>query len=225
MKDKQTPQLIVLGILIAVCVAFLVCKMTGGKKVTKAAASAKAQTQQKAAYDPGMAGDDNTAVAETDSSEPAVVAVQVASSTQMVRRDPFMPAIVATWKNTTYSPPPKPAMQIAQNNSLRFQEEVSPLPVLPFGSGPQQAVAQAMPVRQTPDEPEEKEFPRFDLTGVITGRTNVAIIRLGENRYIVKEGQLINGIYKVISVSQDGVQLSRDGRSVFLKLGGEGNAS
>lgn len=222
MKDKQTPQLIVLGILVAVCVAFFVCKMTGGNKVSKPTASAKAQTQQKTASSPGMAGDDNTAAMETDSSEPAVVAVQAASSVPVARRDPFMPAMNTEWKNIPYSPPPKPAMQIAQNNSMRFQEEFAPLPIMPFGAGPQQqTVAQAMP----PEKPVEEMFPGFNLTGVITGRTNVAILRLGENRYIVKEGQLINEIYKVISVSQDGVRLSRDGCSVFLKLGGEGNAS
>ena len=94
-------------------------------------------------------------------------------------------------------------------------------PIPPIGPGPSNTQTQAA----GPPKPVEEPFPPFVLTGIITGRTNVAIIRLGEGRYIVREGQLISGTYEVVSVSQEGVLLSRDGRSVFLKLGGQGNAS
>ena len=72
----------------------------------------------------------------------------------------------------------------------------------------------------------QDETPDFALTGVIRGEKNVAIIRSGEGgRYIVRQGQLIGGRYKVESVSDDGATLVYKNRRIYVKLGGVKNAS
>ncbi|MEN6372068.1 MAG: hypothetical protein ABFD64_08650 [Armatimonadota bacterium] len=214
MKDKQTPQVIVLGILVVICVAFVVVKVTGGKGHSKPA-PAGTQTAQKTASTTGKT-DDN--------SEEAAPAIQLASLPSAARRDPFAPAMDTVVKNVPYIPPTKHPVKTARINIHPANIPVLPMPVLPVGAGPRNT-AQAVPASSVGNGPAVEEFPAFVLTGVITGRTNVAIIRLEDSRYIVKEGQLINGKYMVVSVSPDGVRLNHGGRSVFLKLGGEGNAS
>lgn len=224
MKDKQTPQIIVMGILVAVCVAFVVVKVTGGKGHAKPT-SAQTQAQQKTPSTPSKTTGGGSADTDSGRLDSTVVAVQVASSALTARRDPFAPTMDVVGKDIRYVPPPSTSIRTAQVNAQSGSNmPVPPYPVLPFGAGPQNP-AQAVSTGSLRDEPVVEEFPSFVLTGVITGRTNVAIIRLGDSRYIVKEGQLINGKYKVVSVSPDGVQLNRDGRKVFLELGGEGNAS
>ena len=64
------------------------------------------------------------------------------------------------------------------------------------------------------------------ITGVIRGAQNVAIIRSGDKgHYIVKQGQLIDGRYRVLSVTNDGAVLAYKDRRIHLKLGGAKNAS
>lgn len=134
------------------------------------------------------------------------------------KRDPFAPAMNIS---TGESAPPPSRVALAPAEMLPpLLADIFPLPPLGAGAG-----GQSYEAREAIQQPAEQPFPTFVLTGVITGRTNVAILRLGESRYIVKEGQLIDGTYKVVTVSQDGVLLAHDDHSVFLKLGGDGNAS
>ncbi|MEN6520129.1 MAG: hypothetical protein ABFD46_03125 [Armatimonadota bacterium] len=218
MKDKQTSQVIVFGILVAVCVAFVVMKVASSSKPV----SAKTQTKQKAAAATGKTSNNGESTAALDDS--SVIDIHVASSSPAARRDPFAPTMDTVGKDIQYIPPIRKLTQMPGMNTHPINTPVMPLPVLPVGAGPQNA-AQAVPTGRVVNAPEAEAFPAFVLTGVITGRTNVAIIRLEDSRYIAKEGQLINGKYKVVSVSSEGVRLDHGGRSVFLKLGGEGNAN
>lgn len=220
MKDKkQVPQMVILGVLVALCAGYVVMKITGAKSAPTAA-----QTQTAAAPQAGQpigrgpdaepSPDVESPAAESGAGNATVEVVPAEAAVQAGKRDPFSPAI-SNATAVAAAPPPQsvqPSVRISRADPLPFYvPPISPMPVeAPGGAGMENA---------------DPALPSFQLTGIITGRTNVAIIRLGEARHIVKEGQLINGMYKVVKVSQDGVQLTHDGRSVFLKLGGEGNAS
>jgi hypothetical protein len=72
----------------------------------------------------------------------------------------------------------------------------------------------------------QTEDPDFVLTGVIRGWENVAIIRVGDSeRHVVKQGQFIDGHYRVLAVTSDGAVLACGSRRIRLKLGGVRNAS
>jgi hypothetical protein len=208
MKDrKNLPQMILLGVLVAVCAGFVVTKVTG-KKTAPPAQSVQAPAREARQLQPN---DGTSSAPETSPPGPTVTAVQAVVPPAPATRDPFSPAMDVSTRLAA-GPPRGIGGQVPP-----FIPPIGPIP--PIGTGPTSTQAAG------PSKPVEEPFPPFVLTGIITGRTNVAIIRLGEGRYVVREGQLISGTYEVVSVSQEGVLLSRDGRSVFLKLGGQGNAS
>ena len=57
------------------------------------------------------------------------------------------------------------------------------------------------------------------LSGVIRGDPSLAIIRRGENRYLVQEGNTIESGYQVVQISPDRVVLKRRGAKRVLRIG------
>ncbi len=57
------------------------------------------------------------------------------------------------------------------------------------------------------------------LSGVIRGDPSLAIIRRGENRYLVQEGNTIESGYQVVEISPDRVVLQRRGAKRVLRIG------
>jgi len=209
MKDKkQLLQLIVLGVLVAVFAGYGVMKLVGGKSSPPPAPTAKQTAAAPEGSGPTV-GTEPT-VPNADTQDPIIAAAQTEISTQ-AGHDPFSPAL----ESSTIVP-----TRIARGSGGKppasFFGGLGAVPPIGVGPGTGQIQGQAAV---------EEPFPAFNVTGIITGKTNVAIIRIGEGRYIVKEGQTINGSYKVASVSQDGVLMTHGARSVFLKLGGEANAN
>jgi hypothetical protein len=47
----------------------------------------------------------------------------------------------------------------------------------------------------------------------------MALLRQGENRYLVREGDTVGGKYQVIEISANSVVLQRGGRKQTLRLG------
>ncbi len=200
MQDKkQKIQIAVLAVLILACLAYGGMVFMGKKST---APPPQAQTEQST-----QPKTSETVPIPNKTVFSAAVA-ETPAQAQGNPRDPFMPMM-----QTMVTPAPSTSTRRFNNTP------VPPIGVtIPLGAGG----GDGSSANQTSVA---ESFPQFQLTGVITGQTNVAIIRLGESRYIVKEGQKIDGQYEVTSVSQEGVLLSRGGRSVFLKLGGDGNAN
>jgi len=56
------------------------------------------------------------------------------------------------------------------------------------------------------------------LSGVIQGDPMVALLRRGENRFLVRKGDMFEG-YEVLDISSNSVMLQRGGRTTKLRLG------
>jgi hypothetical protein len=57
------------------------------------------------------------------------------------------------------------------------------------------------------------------LSGVIQGDPEVALLRRGDNRYLVREGDLVEGRYRVLEISSNTITLRRGGRRQSLRVG------
>jgi hypothetical protein len=208
LDKKQTPQLVVLGLLVLLCigyVSFTFVKPPATEPAPLVIKSAKADAHGKVAVE--------------------VQAQPVAGSTTfpdlsapIARRDPFT---VQTLGGDEAAKPSKPA--VLKPKALpappRLASGKVP-PLIPFGSFSPGSTPALSVVRSA-----ENQEPGFVLTGVICGLENVAIIRVNSERHVVKQGQFIGGRYRVLSVSQDGVVLACKDRRIHLKLGGVRNAS
>ena len=192
--QNQKVQLIILCCLIAVVAAVGVYRVigTGGKAGPREARQSQVRKDASASSEEVQA--------DTGPSIPVCG--------ELKARDPFVPQVG-----------PKGA------GSGTPCEESSPLPSF-AGSGTMPAI---LPMPSLTTEPIRvnnlspsggEQAPELRLTGVIEGDMDVAIIRGGENtRYIVREGQIIDGKYTVESISRAGVRLRYNNKSLVLRLG------
>lgn len=125
-------------------------------------------------------------------------------------RDPFMPLITPQVKKTTMA---DKQISSAERTPRPGGELLPPLGIQKVTEDENQDVVESS---------EEEVLPNFRLVGVIIGDKNMAVIR-GDNdaRYMVYEGQSIEGKYLVKYVSRSGVYLKYKDRTFELKLGGQ----
>jgi len=125
-------------------------------------------------------------------------------------RDPFQPQVSTKPESCSTQTRVGPTRALP----LIAREPRISLPMMPpFGGEP-------MNVRPMPLPEVEDPSKELKLTGVIEGDANLAVIRAGDARHIVREGQSINGKYVVKSISRTGVRLARNGKTYFLGLTG-----
>jgi hypothetical protein len=78
---------------------------------------------------------------------------------------------------------------------------------------------QSEPVLPPPPDASGYHSSNLQLTGVIIGNPSTAVLRVGEEHYVVREGDWLDSQLRVHEISQDGVTL-RDARSTYkLRLG------
>jgi hypothetical protein len=217
---RDMPKIIVVAVLGALFLGCVVYQMVG--KGASAAQPTPVPSKKVAkVWQPipaaGVTTDAN-AKAEPKAQAPKSEAkpVQVALALPANRRDPFAPCITPQEFQPPSTPTPMPRV-----NGLK------PLPNLGTGSLPPLVPpgANTLSISPTGTAIAADVTPKFVLTGVINGNTRVAIIRVDSERYIVREGQMINGKYFVRSVGRDGVLLTHGSQRIYLKLGGAANAS
>jgi len=211
MKDKRLPQIVIFAVLAAICLGYVVYRLVGTKSTQAAPPPAQVSTTPQ-----------QTPTVEPTPVTPSVEAIGPMSNAN--KRDPFAPAF------STTAPEPQtqvavvpPASRISShigpingplpvNNSL-FGTELEPISRGSEGTG----------TSQIPTQP---SFPDFRLTGILRGPTNVAIIRSGDReRHIVREGDYINGRFKVVAIGPTSVIIDSGKESRELKLGGDRNAT
>lgn len=57
------------------------------------------------------------------------------------------------------------------------------------------------------------------LSGVVQGEPQVAVLRRGENRYVVTEGDVFEESYRVVDISSNTITLQRGSRKQTLRVG------
>ncbi|MBP6962930.1 MAG: hypothetical protein KBC96_00840 [Armatimonadetes bacterium] len=202
--EEQKKQLIVLGCLIVFVLGYAVIRIVGS--------GTHAQTRQ---TEPAA----KTSDARTDAAKPpaAVVTEPVTVAADLgggvsAARDPFIPQI----GESAVAAPKMQSLNLSKMNA-------GTLPGL-NGLKPLDLSRQITVTRNGESSPLEQEpDPRqmFSLTGVIQGSINVAIIRGPDNaRYIVREGQVIDGRYRVVHVARNVVSMSYKNKPFLLPLGG-----
>lgn len=204
---KNKNQMIVLCCLVAVVLGLGVFKVMGNKPDTAAP-----EKQAVAVEDGTQVKTEESTQAKAQKAPEAVEAtgaVEVGQKPAAASRDPFTPQVIlesARGSGRSGSPP-----LVAQASRLPLPM-VTPLPTQPINFGG------LGPSPQQPAEPDPVSALR--LTGVVEGSCNVAIIRgEGGARYIVREGQSIDGKFVVQSISRNGVRLRFGGKTYVLRLG------
>lgn len=66
--------------------------------------------------------------------------------------------------------------------------------------------------------------PDFAISGVVRGENNVAVITTDSGKHVVKQGQTIDGRYKVLRINDSGAVLVDDERRIKVRLGGSNDA-
>ena len=104
--------------------------------------------------------------------------------------------------------------------------EVVPHPDKPPPSAPKRptrgSLPPFLPPLYGPGVTEEAEGPPpgvLWLSGVIQGEPRLALLRRGNNRYLVREGDTVEGKYRVGGISANSVVLLRGARRQTLRLG------
>lgn len=115
-------------------------------------------------------------------------------------RDPFDPVIPP---RSQYTSAPAPAS--SRPSRTEAPSELPLLPPVSEGSGP-------FPSSRTQDV--------LTLSGIILGPPSLAVLRRGEEHFIVKAGDQIAGRLRVQSISRDTVTLRDARREYVLRLGG-----
>ena len=202
---KQLPQLIVLGVLVLVCVGYV-----SFKAMAPATPAPQAVKPAKEAADP-------TASVVPDKS--AAMALASLGATP-ARRDPFMPqALPAAERDESQNvtPPTKGRTASVTPTNGGKLPRINVGAFNPFAQSGGHASVTTLPPRTVPE-------PTYTLTGVVRGEENVVVVRSSDNtRHSVRQGQLIDGRYRVLAVTDDGAVLANGKRRIYMKLGGSKN--
>jgi hypothetical protein len=205
---KQIAQFVVLGVLVVVCIAYVSFKVMGSK-----APGAANNPAKNAGAVTALTADSSATVTQDQS--PTGVFPDLNSPP--AKRDPF-----------TVQKLPQSEDQQSSDQQL-IEARPQPVVVNAGAKLPRIEVAPLNPFAKTNatvSVSKDNQEPQFTLTGVLRGESNVVILRSGTNeRHIVKQGQFINGRYKVLFVTGDGAVLADKNHRIHLKLGGNKNAS
>lgn len=218
---KQTIQLVVLGLLVVVFIGYMSFSFLSpkpSKPAVQVVAGAKAQQ---------VATAESSEESEARTVAPVVSGVFPDLASVPARRDPFVAQRIPG-AEAEDPPSARPPLQAPRPRPVTIAR--NPFPRVPSLSVPPLNPFRISPVGEQPASTAvvrpEDEDPKFVVTGVLRGEENVAIIRSGDKgRYVVKQGQYIDGRYKVLYVTGDGVVLADKNRRIHVKLGGDKNAS
>ena len=231
LDKKQLPQFIALGVLTVGVSGYTVFHFVSAGPVSAGTRPAAAPVSTRIAGAPGLAA--KPGAPKLPAAAPAGTAdTGDAPPPSPAMHDPFAvgyvdPGTLPAAALAAAAPKPLPGKQVAALPAL------TPLPIglpaappLPGGSFsgvpmkspglPMAPFAPALPAAPALPDP-----PKWTVTGVLMGEGGeVAILRNGETRRIVRAGDFVDSVYKVTGVSRTAVQL-RHGALVYrIVLGG-----
>jgi hypothetical protein len=157
-------------------------------------AQARARQQARDAARPQTAAAPNAS--ESTAVSPALRLAALVAPVPPPKSDPFHPVIAP--RSTESTPQPL-------STRKRSREPEQAPPVLP-------------PLPGSPSG--GRGGDRLQLTGIIVGTPSTAVLRLGEDHYVVREGDVLDTTLHVQKITKTTVTL-RDGRAAYtLRLGG-----
>jgi hypothetical protein len=127
------------------------------------------------------------------SQEPVSAAARLAAMVQPVappERDPFHPVIAPRTRGAAPAVEERPA------------EEVPPLPVL-----------------SNADASGRYDRTALHVTGIILGQPSTAVLRVGERHFVIREGDVLDGDLRVVSIGATTVTLRGRRNTYALRLG------
>lgn len=218
LDPKQKTQFIFLSALAVLAFGVFAFRMI---RPTPAAAGSVAQAKSSAPTRVAAAGGGAAEPGGTDAPPP---------SADM--RDPFVPGIADPAALEAYqaaqksaAPPapvkPSPPERVSETNGTSAVS-VPSVPPLP---GPQDGGDSVPTVRETTAAtqplPVAPVSPNWTVTGVLhSGEEQVAILRNGEQRRIVRTGDLVDSQFRIAQVTREGVVLQHGAALFTLPLGG-----
>jgi hypothetical protein len=208
LDKKQVPQLAVLGVLVLACVGYVSFTVFKPPAIELTPPSPKQSAKSR------LSG--SATVAISARAIPATAAFPDLGA-PIPRRDPFTVQVLVDSDTPTPDKQTNPKAAPEAQKAARLASSKVP-PLIPaIGSFTSNLLVLPSNANQDPD---------FVLTGVICGLQNVAIIRVGDSeRHVVKQGQFIDGRYRVLAVTPNGAVLACGNRRIHLRLGGVPNAS
>jgi len=143
------------------------------------------------------------------------------------------PVAEAVESSEAETPPPETAEPEASEPSASAEPKKAAAPVAAPASAPKRTAApRPSPTRTLPPLPppewgapaavEEPSGPPpgvLWLSGVIQGERKEAVLRRGESRYVVREGETFEGKYRVVAISSNSVTLERGEKNQTLRVG------
>jgi len=214
---KQIVQLAVLGVIVVAFVGYLSFRVIVPKE-----RAASQSLNRKAAVKAVEPREETQAGPEaTVTPQPQAWGVFPDLASVPARRDPFIAQKLPGGEIAGSTVRPPKYVPTALNALKNAMAKVPPIDIKPLNPFGKQNVSRTQAVQPPQDEPEEE----ITLTGVVRGDSNVVIVRVGKTgRHVVREGQSIDGRYRVVSVSGDGAVLAYKNRHIPVKLGGVKNA-
>ncbi len=186
---------------------------------TPSPASAKKAGPGKAETGPDVApaGDETEAPAPTPGMRDPFVVGYVDTGTP-----PAPPTLPAAPVRAATASSAKPAKAAGPQAASIREAGVPTTPALPFGLTrlPSLGAAPALPAAPKQAAPEAPAAPTWTVTGVLQNEAGqVAVLRSGEARRIVRTGDFVDSVYRVVAVTRSAVVL-RHGKTFYhLALG------
>lgn len=220
LDKKQVPQVVLLGVLLLACIGYVGVQFSHKPESTPPKPAAEVKTD----------ADNNNApvqVQAVETTEEDMINLQLAALPPTKQRDPFSPQMSVDLGHSMSSAYQGPSSAGSMPRRITVPKSSVPkFASLPGMSAPFRVEPITVPKDSVDPQPGQAAVDKgFTVTGIIRGQQNVAILRSADERYIVREGQWINGTYKVVAITENGVVIVGKDRRISLRLGGEKNAS
>ena len=210
LDGNQKNQFIVLCCLVALVFGFGAYRLLGvGTSSASSAQTTKTVAVDKTPASVVTASSQNVDAQVTENGTVGAEALKGSDS----GRDPFAPQIFPKSKTDSV---PQAAVNPSRSKPVRLP------PVFPMASIPAVSVRPDSNMIKTETvDPVKATINQMTVTGIVNGAIKVAIIRGSEGvRYIVREGQRIDGKYRVEYISSKSVWISYNNQNFVLRLGG-----
>jgi hypothetical protein len=215
MDDKQKRQSIVLGCLIVFVIGLGIFRVVGAKP-SSASPRNTAKVEQQTAKVAGSDPAGNVEVQVAESPAPAQREQYMQEAPVDAGRDPFQPQLVLDPKSVVKQAKSTNASGMTSMRSI--PPMVPPMPSISVERSNQGAELRSI-------VPKVDQSNELSLTGIVDGSTKLAIIRgAGDARFIVREGQVIDGRYRVVYISNRSVWIRYQNKNSVLRLGGNSSS-